>query len=116
MMPTSLTHEVKKLQVEEMVLFAINHIPQADTVTLKRFLELVNTGGTFGVISHEQILRKMALVLKYIPDASVPSLLILMDLLEIKPARQLALQAGQLDSSDSTFFIGIPTYRADSRV
>jgi hypothetical protein len=87
--------EVKKLHLEETVLFAMNHIPQADPATLKRFLELVNAGGTFGSISHEQILRKMALVLKYVPNASASSLLILLDLLEIKPARQLALAAPQ---------------------
>lgn len=97
--------EIKKRQVEEMVLFVINHVPQADSVTLKRFLELVNAGGSFGVISHEQILRKMGLVLKYIPNASVPSLLVLMDLLEIKPSRQLRLEAGAGEEGDASLFV-----------
>lgn len=85
-------NEVKKLHLEEVVLFAINNIPQADSTTLKQFLELVSAGGTFGTISHEQIVRKMEQILRYVPGACVPSLLILLDLLEIEPAAQLALK------------------------
>jgi hypothetical protein len=105
--------EIKKRQVEEMVLFAINHVPQADSVTLKRFLELVNAGGTFGVISQEQILRKMYLVLKYIPNASVPSLLVLMDLLEIKPSRQFRLEASsgeEREEQATPFSVEVPAF------
>jgi hypothetical protein len=74
---------IKKLEVKETVLFAINHIPQVDKATLEKFLELMNATGTFGTITYEQIFRKMVLTLKYIPDASPQSLLILADLLEI---------------------------------
>ena len=87
------TSEIKKLRLEETVLFAINNIPQAHATTLKQFLELVNAGGTFGTISHEEILRKMHLLLKYIPNASVPSLLILIDLLDIQPPKRFMLEA-----------------------
>ncbi|MCB0194526.1 MAG: hypothetical protein KDJ65_21430 [Anaerolineae bacterium] len=83
-------HSIKKLRLEETVLFAINTIPQVDTLTLKRFLELVNAGGTFGSITHDQIVRKMHLVLKYVPDASVSSLLIVLDLLDMAIPYQLA--------------------------
>jgi hypothetical protein len=93
--PATSTEEIKKLQLDELVLFTINNIPQADGPTLERFLELVHAGGTFGTISHEQILKKMHLVLKHIPNASAPSFLILMDLLEINPANLLALTASQ---------------------
>jgi hypothetical protein len=86
---TAPAHEIKKLQLEETVLFAINNIPQVDPQTLKQFLDLVNAGGTFGTISHEQILRKMHQVLKYIPDACMQSLLIIVDLLEIEPPNLL---------------------------
>lgn len=89
------TKEIKKLQLEQLVSFTIDNIPHADGPTLERFLELVHAGGTFGTISHEQILTKMRLVLKYIPNASVPSFLILMDLLDINPANLLALTASQ---------------------
>jgi hypothetical protein len=74
---------IKKLQISETVLFAIHNIPGIDQATLEKFLELVNTTGTFGAISHEQIIAKMHLTLKYIPDACPHSLLILGDLLEI---------------------------------
>ncbi len=92
---TSRPNEIKKLQLEEMVLFAINHIPQVDSTTLEQFLELVNAGGTFGTISHEQVLKKMHQVLKYIPGACVRSMLILTDLLEIEPSDRLTLNAPQ---------------------
>jgi len=82
---------IKKLELKETVLFAINHIPQVNKATLEKFLELVNATGTFGAMSHEQILKKMALTLKYIPNACPQSLLILADLLEIPR------QAGQPD-------------------
>jgi hypothetical protein len=82
---TNTTQEIKKLHVEAMVLFAINNIPQVDAGTLKQFLELVNANGSFGSISHEQILRKMEQVARYIPGSCANSLLILMDLLGISP-------------------------------
>ena len=75
--------EIKKLQVTEAVLFAINHIPEADQSTLEKFLDLVHATGTFGAISHEQLLNKMRLTLKYIPEACPHALLILADLLEM---------------------------------
>ncbi len=84
------TAEIKKLHLEAVVLFAINNIPRVDAATLKQFLELVNAGGAFGSISHEQIVKKMDQVMKYIPGACGQSLLILMDLLEIAPPRKLA--------------------------
>lgn len=96
-------NEIKKLHLEGIVLFAINNIPNADSTTLKHFLELANTGGTFGTISHERILKKMNQVLKYVPGACLNSLLILMDLLEIEPPKQLVLggsQSQRIQSSD----------------
>ena len=92
---TTSTNEIKKLHLEEMVLFAINNVPGINPATLERFMELVNAGGNFGTISHEQILRKMQQVLKYIPNACGQSFLILMDLLEIKPFDQMALTGVQ---------------------
>ena len=80
---TNATQEIKKLHVEAMVLFAINNIPQVEATTLKQFLELVNANGSFGNISHEQILRKMDQVVRYIPGSCANSLVILMDLLSI---------------------------------
>jgi hypothetical protein len=94
---------IKKLEIKETVLFAINHIPQVDQATLEKFLELVNATGTFGVISHEQILTKMALTLKYVPDACPHSLLILADLLEIpKQKEQLNLPLPDTAPAETT--------------
>ena len=82
MLPTG---GLKKLQIKETVLFAINNIPDVDQATLEKFLESVNATGTFGSMSHEQIVTKMRLTLKYIPNACPHSFLILADLLEIPP-------------------------------
>jgi hypothetical protein len=79
----AMENTIKKIEVKETILFAINHIPQVDKPTLEKFLELMNATGTFGTMTHEQLLRKMALTLKYVPDACPQSLLILVDLLEI---------------------------------
>ena len=103
-------NEIKKLHLQEVVLFAINYIPQADTRTLKLFLELVNAGGTFGAISQEQILKKMQQVLRYVPDASVSSLLIVLDLLEIKSPQPLALRnngAGRFELGHGVALFGV---------
>ena len=97
------TNEIKKLHLEAVVLFASCNIPEVDPTTLKQFLELVNTSGTFGSISHEQILKKMVMLLKYVPEACPHSLMVLLDLLEIKPAHQLSLnilETGQPKSKE----------------
>jgi len=88
---TGLTNEIKKLHLEGVVLFAINNIPEADSATLKQFLELANADGAFGSINHEQILRKMNQVRRYIPGACMQSLLILVDLLEIEATDRVLL-------------------------
>ena len=77
------SQEIKKLHVEAMGMFAVNNIPHVDETTLKQFLELVNCNGSFGSISHQQIVKKMNHMIKYIPGACANSLLIMLDLLEI---------------------------------
>ena len=82
-----------------MAMFAINNIPHVDETTLKQFLELINCNGSFGSISHQQIVKKMNHMIKYIPGARANSLLIMLDLLEIDPqghcfAAQNEIQTG----------------------
>jgi hypothetical protein len=76
-------NSIKKLYVSETVFFAINNIPLVDRTTLEKFLELVNATGTFGALSHEQILTKMRLTLRYVPNVCPRSLQILAELLDI---------------------------------
>ena len=103
--------QVKKLHLEKTVLFAINHVPQVDPVTLKLFLKLIKTEGEAGFMSHEQILQKMHQLLKYIPGTCPQTMLVLIDLLDIKPPRRLALhtlgwlQTGILPHEPATLFI-----------
>jgi len=76
-------NEFKKLHIKETVLFAIKYIPQLDQTTLEKFLELVNTTGTFGAVSRGELLHKMRLTLKYIPNACPHTLIVLAELLEV---------------------------------
>jgi len=76
--------EINKRYVETTVLFAINHIPQADQTTLEKFLELVNAAGNFGPISQQQLIHKMELLKKYMPGACEYSLLAVAELLGIQ--------------------------------
>lgn len=75
--------EIKKVEIKETVQFAIRHIPQADTLTLEKFLELIFASGNYGAMSYDAILIKIQQVLRYIPDACPHSLLILTDLLGV---------------------------------
>ena len=74
---------IKKVHVEASVLFAINHIPNVDAHTLERYLELVNLTGTFGSISQEELLQKMNLLIKHIPETCEHSLSTVGELLGI---------------------------------
>lgn len=75
--------EIKKLHLQETIAFAISTVPDVDQATLEGLLQLVNTEGTHGVISHERLIDKMRQVLKYVPGACARSLMILADLLEL---------------------------------
>jgi hypothetical protein len=75
---------IKKLHVKATVEFAINNIPGIDQDTLEKFLELVNATGNFGPISEAEIIEKMNLIMKYIPEACGRSLLTVAELLDIR--------------------------------
>ncbi len=116
-----LTGEIKKLYLEEIILFATNHIPEVDSTTLERFLELVNAGGTFGTISHKQVVWRMNQVLKYTPDGCIRSLVILLDLLGIDSSDKFTHNAGQTERAQPNtgghkagpFFIDISNIRKE---
>jgi hypothetical protein len=80
---TTLGQEIDKRHVAATVLFAINNVPHADQKTLEKFLELVNATGNFGPISQQQLIHKMDLLKKYVPETCDYSLLALAELLEI---------------------------------
>ena len=82
-----MTHQltIKKIDLTQTIKFAIEYVPGADRETLETFLALVNTTGTFGSVTCEQIITKMRLTLKHVPTASVQSLLMLAELLELPP-------------------------------
>lgn len=83
MSKTATRHKIQKRYVEATVYFTINHIPQADVSTLEKFLELINTNGNFGSITHQELLQKMGLLKKYIPETCEDSLMVLAELLGI---------------------------------
>ncbi len=93
----------------------MGNVPGIDTATLKQFLELANVGGTFGYISHSQIIKNMRQVLNYVPGACINSLLILLNLLEVELRSEATLYPSStdqrlLDMSDGeavSFFVGL---------
>ena len=76
--------EINKRDVAATVLFAINNIPHANEETLERFLELVNATGNFGPISHRELIHKMILLKRFVPETCDTSLLALAELLGIQ--------------------------------
>lgn len=74
---------IKKLHVKDTVTFAIKYVPEVDPTTLERFLELVNTDGNYGTISQEQLLTKICLALRYVPNVCLNSLLVITELLDV---------------------------------
>ena len=75
--------QIDKRQLKAAIYFAINNVPHIDKATLERFLELVNTTGSHGSIAQKQVIKKMALLMKYVPDTCKHSLLTLSDLLDL---------------------------------
>ena len=84
-------NEIKKLYLQETIVFAVRNIPGVDRETLEKLLELVNANGTHGSISQERLLTKMRLILKYVPGVCVHSLVILVDLLELPISNPVAM-------------------------
>jgi len=75
--------EINKRDVAATVLFAINNVPHTDEATLERFLDLVNATGNFGPVSHRELIHKMILLKKYVPETCDYSLVALAELLGI---------------------------------
>lgn len=75
--------KIDKKHITTAVLFAVKHIPQTDEVTLHKFLELVNTTGSIGWMSEQQLLAEMQLMLKRVPGTCRESLLTVLELLDV---------------------------------
>ncbi len=75
--------EIKKHSIAAMTTFATNHIPTIDSLTLEKFLELVYVNGTHGSLSDKQLIDKMRLMIKHVPETDVPSLQTLAELLNV---------------------------------
>ena len=80
--------EINKRDVAATVLFAINNVPHTDEATLERFLDLVNATGNFGPVSHRELIHKMILLKKYVPETCDYSLLALAELLGMQLVAQ----------------------------
>jgi hypothetical protein len=75
--------KIDKKHITTAVLFAIKHIPHTDEVTLHKLLELVNTTGSIGWMSEQQLLAEIQLMLKRIPGTCGDSLLSVLELLDV---------------------------------
>jgi hypothetical protein len=75
--------EIKKLSLQTTVTFASEHIPGIDRMTLEQLMGLVYKNGTHGSITPDELVAKMHLILKYIPNACPRTFMVLIDLLEL---------------------------------
>ena len=80
--PLPTNQKIKKSQIIEAVLFAIDTMPEVDRATLETFLALVDSNITSEAISKVQLIGLMNLTLRYHPNAHPDSLLVLVALLE----------------------------------
>jgi hypothetical protein len=79
----AMPHKIDKKYVTAMTIFAKNNIPGTDEFTLNKFLELMNTTGSFGTVTDEQLVETMRAMTKYIPGICTHSLGVLIELLQI---------------------------------
>jgi hypothetical protein len=75
--------KIDKKHITTTVLFAVKHIPDVNDVTLHKLLELVNTTGSIGWMSEQQLLAEMQLMLKRVPGTCRDSLLTVLELLDV---------------------------------
>lgn len=97
-------YRLDKRHIASVVSFAVRYIPEADEVTLYRFLELVNVNGSVGWIAFGDILEKMRLMVKHIPGSHTASLLLVIELLDIP---LLADEPLSLESGSRFIFQGM---------
>ena len=74
---------IKREKVEAAVTFAAQNIPGVDKATLHKFLEFVNTSNDFGTVTTHELLEKMRLLRKYIPNSCEYSLMMVAELLDL---------------------------------
>ena len=77
------TATINKRCIAAMTAFATDHIPSVNKATLEKFLELVYVNGTHGSLSDKQLIDKMRLMIKHVPDTDVQSLQTLAELLNV---------------------------------
>lgn len=76
---------IRRESVQTAVTFAAHNIPGVDEDTLHKFLDFVNTSNDFGSITKHELLEKMRLIRKYVPNTCQYSLMMLAELLELHP-------------------------------
>ena len=72
---------IDKSHLSAMAIFAINNVPHTDKFTLNKFLEVINTTGSFGSLSLDQIVTIMQWMIKNLPNVKKRSFLTLIELL-----------------------------------
>lgn len=77
------TRKIDKQHVAEVILYAINQVPNTDERTLQTLLELVKATGRSDWITDQQLLERMKSMVKYAPGTCGDSLLTVIELLDI---------------------------------
>ena len=78
------TIALTKTEVQKMVTFAMNHLPQLDNQTLEAFLARVNTNCKSTSITARDLATQLNSTRRYVPSACPHSLQVLADLLDIQ--------------------------------
>lgn len=80
--PLPTIHKIRKSQINEAALFAINNIAEVDQATLDKFLALVASEVSAEEVSKIRLIGLMNLTMRQNPKAHPDSLLALIGLLE----------------------------------
>lgn len=90
--PLPTIQKIRKSQINEAALFAINNITEVDQTTLDKFLALVANEVTSEDVSKVRLIGLMNMTMRQNPNAHPDSLLVLIGLLEAQfsPGNQVA--------------------------
>ncbi len=75
--------KIDKRHIAATALFAMTHVPHLNQETVERFLELINATGNYGSMSDKELLQKICVLVKHVPETCEDSLLVVAELLGI---------------------------------
>ncbi len=96
MLSNQSNNNIDKRHIKATALFALEYAPHIDEATLIKLVDLINITGNFNAISDKQLLRKMSLLISFVPGTCRHTLLTLIELLGISVAANTGADLRQL--------------------